>query len=149
MGHRVVNGEGLRTTYSASPSVTVNSTEDGPVSVRIVFQAEPSPLGAMAKFTILTFGNVLEYRWVASNFTYFMANPDDYAFGLIEIIDSQLLEMMAANGMYKGRPEGMRLGGIIREEDVRHFRIGFDHYGTIDILCLALEIAHTVQVSGT
>lgn len=148
MGHRFVEGEGPRTTYSSSPNVEFRSVEDGPVSVKITFQAEPAPLGREAKFTELTFKSVFEYRWISSSFSYLLTNIDDHAFALIEIVDSEHVQMMLERNIYQSQPKGLRLGGVVKETEVRHFRIGFDRYGYIDILCLDLQVTHTSGISG-
>ncbi len=122
MGHRSVEGEGLRTTYSSSPKVEFSTVRDGPVSIKITFQAEPAPLGREAKFTELYFKSVFEYRWISSSFSYLLTNVDDHAFALIEIIDSEHVQMMLERNIYQGQPKGLRLGGVVKDTDARHFR---------------------------
>lgn len=140
MGYRVVEGDGLRTRYSGTPTVVINAVPDGPVSIEVAFQAEPAPVGVEAGFTRLVFEDVREYRWIASDQPYFPTNRDDFEFGLIEIIDSAQIKRLLDEGIHSDRPAGQRLGGTTDEAELRHYRIGFDEYGTVDVICLGLRI---------
>jgi hypothetical protein len=147
MGYRKVDGDGLRTRYAGTPSVAVKAVHDGPVSVEISFQAESAPSGVVALFTRLSFADVLEYRWIATDQTYFVTNRDDFEFALIEIVDSGQVDLMVREGMYSDQPAGRRLGGVTDERKIRHFRIGFDDYGTFDIISTGVKIDRYRQVS--
>lgn len=142
MGYRHVEGDGLRTRYAGTPRLAVTAVDDGPVSVEVCFQASPARTGEPAAFTRIVFEAVFEYRWVASAQTYFPANRDDFEFGLIEILDSGLIAMMLNEGAYSDQPKGQRFGGVVDEADLRHYRIGFDNYGTLDVVCLSTRIDH-------
>jgi hypothetical protein len=140
MSYRLVEGEGLQTRYEGTPVVVINAVPDGPVALEIVFQTESAPAGTEAAFTRLVFESVMEYRWVAYEQEYFPTNLHDYEFALIEIIDSEQISQMLDLGMYRDRPPGQRLGGVIDEADLRHYRLGFDDYGDFDVICLRLRI---------
>jgi len=142
VGYRKVEGDGLRTRYAGTPRLAVTAVDDGPVSVELCFQASQARTGEPAVFTRVVFEAVFEYRWVASDQTYFVANRDDFEFGLIEILDSGLISMMLNEGAYADQPKGQRFGGVIDEADLRHYRIGFDDYGTLDVICLNIQIDH-------
>lgn len=147
MGHRLVEGEGLRTSYDESPTVRVLAVRDGPVSLEIRFHAAPASAGESAEFTRLTFESVFEYRWIASDQQYFPFHPDDYAFALIEIVHSEWIEAMLAEGMYWDQPPGERFGGLIHEGELRHYRLGFNQYGDFDVICLSVRIDRETGLS--
>lgn len=142
MGYRRVEGYGLRTRFAGTPRLAVTAVDDGPVSVELCFQASQARTGEPAVWTRIVFEAVFEYRWVASDQTYFVTNRDDFEFGLIEILDSGLIAMMLNEGAYAGQPRGQRLGGVVDEADLRHYRIGFDDYGTLDVICLGIHTDH-------
>ena len=146
MGYRCVEGDGLSTRYDGTPRLAVTAVDDGPVSVEVLFRASEARTGEPADFTRIVFEDVIEYRWVASNQTYFMMNREDFEFGLIEIIDSELIAAMLNEGMYASQPKGKRFGGVIDEANLRHYRIGFDDYGTLDVVCLNIQIEHPQKV---
>lgn len=140
MGYRVVEGAGLRTRYAGTPAVAINAVPDGPLALEVEFQTESAPLGAEAAFTRLVFEDATEYRWIAADHTYFPANRDDFEFALIEIIDSEQIRQLLDAGIYRDRPPGQRLGGTIDEAELRHYRLGFDEYGTLDVICFRLRV---------
>lgn len=146
MGYQQVDGDGLRTRYAGTPSIAVTAAPDGPVQVEVTFQAEPARKDEQALFTTLIFTGVLEYRWVAADQTYFVTNKDDFEFALIEIVDSGLIELMVSEGVYSNRQPGQRLGGVIDERKLHHYRIGFDDYGTFDIISIGIKIDHDRQM---
>jgi hypothetical protein len=140
MGYRVVEGDGLRTRYAGAPAVVVHAVPDGPLALEVAFQSEPARVGTEAGFTRLWFEDVREYRWIAADQTYFAGNRDDFEFGLIEIIDSEQIKRLLAEGLYADRPPGQRLGGTVDESELRHYRIGFDDYGSFDVICRGLRV---------
>jgi hypothetical protein len=77
-------------------------------------------------------------------FSYFIWNPDDHSFALIEITDSEQIASLIRSNRYAEEPAGERLGGVVSESDLKHFRIGFDHYGYFDVLCFGIEIREVV-----
>ena len=142
MGYRRIEGDGLSTRYAGTPRLAVTAVDDGPMSIELYFQASQARTGEPAAFTRIVFEAVFESRWVAADQTYFVANRDDYEFRLIEILDSGLIAMMLNEGTYEGQPKGQRFVGVIDEADVRHYRIGFDDYGTLDVICLSIQVGH-------
>jgi hypothetical protein len=142
VGYVLIEGEGLRTKYAGTPALVVSAVDDGPVSVELRFQASLARSGEPAVFTRVKFQSVFEYRWIASGHTYFVTNGDDFEFALIEIIDSGLIASMLDHGPYSDQPRGKRFGGTIDEDLLRHYRIGFDDYGTLDVVCLGVQVDH-------
>ena len=136
MGYRAIEGEAFRTRYEGAPEVRWISVEDAHLAVEVAFQVVSTPRGSEATFTTIRFDSVFEFRWIESEVTYFPSNPDDFEFGLIEIVDSDLIELLVRSGMHASQPVGQRLGGVLDERHLRHFRIGFDDYGTFDVVCL-------------
>jgi hypothetical protein len=147
MGYRIVEGDGLRTRYAGTPAVAIHAVPDGPLVLEVAFQAEPARAGTEAEFTRLQFEDVREYRWIASDQTYFPVNCDDFEFGLIEIIDSEQIKRLLAEGMYADRPPGQRLGGTIDESELHHYRVGFDEYGSFDVICMGLQVERLRSLS--
>ncbi|GEL99036.1 hypothetical protein CTE05_25830 [Cellulomonas terrae] len=43
-------------------------------------------------------------------------------------------------GLYRDRPPGQRLGGTTDEAELRNYRLGFDEYGTLDVICSRLRV---------
>lgn len=140
MAHQLVQGEGLRTLYEGNPSVVVRGVPDGPVALELRFVAQEAPGDNPAVHTRLTFESVFEYRWIAFNQSYPTYNDQDYEFALIEIVESEWIEAMLSGGMRRAEPPGQRFSSEIGEDALHHYRIGFDDYGTFDVICLGLRI---------
>lgn len=140
MTHRRVGGDETRTRYTSAPLVTVRTKPNDFPTVVLEFQSsllnEPGPLLT----TRLEFHSVFEYRFIATDHVYFLTDRDDRAFALIEILDSQLKEELVSRSMYQGFTPGERLGGFVKEADLRHYRIGFDEHGHYDLLSLGVDI---------
>ncbi len=147
MSHIAVDKGNLKTRYGGTPSVKVEGVPDGPVALELVYQVESTRAGSAAKSARIRFDGVLEYRWIASDQTYFTDNETDFTFELIEILDSGQVARMLDRGMYADLPAGQRLGGTVDEAHLRHFRIGFDDYGSFDVVCLRLEVEGLRSIS--
>jgi hypothetical protein len=128
MSHRRIEADGLRTSYAFAPRVTISTTRDGPTSVRLSFGSSPVYQdGQEFRVTTLTFEHVVEYDWNDFEFHRLPGNPEDVEFGLIEIMDSQLIAGIISTGRNTG-------------EQLRHLRICFDDHGTYDVVCQRLGI---------
>lgn len=138
VSHETIGHGSLRTGRSTGPRVTITGQADEPLELVLQYDVVRQDGGPGS--VTLTFRNVLEYRCVDSDFEYYVADKEDFEFDLIEIKPSGLVELMARSGMHRVAGLGERLGGVVRESDVRHFRIGFDHYGVFDVLCLDLDV---------
>jgi len=89
------------------------------------------------------FDDVLEFRWIEFDAGYeqYPEHDEDLAFGLIEIIDSAYVETMASYSRWRDYP-----GRRIRDQPeslVRHFRFGFDDWGSLDIIATKIAIRET------
>jgi hypothetical protein len=130
VAHRVVEGEGLRTTYAYAPQVVTASEEDGPTTVQLSFDSSAIHRGGDgARTTMLAFEHVVAYEFNDFEFDRISSNPEDIEFGLIEILGSPIVAEVRATGRYIG-------------DNLRHFRISFDDHGTYDIICERLNISH-------
>lgn len=137
--HRV-SGLGPRTSFAEYPTVTFQATPDqGPVSVTLEFDGELLDEERRRHITRVVFDDVLELRWIESRQYYVPTDQGEHAFALIEITDSERVERMKSMGPHRELPQGERLG-LLRESDLRHFRIGFDEHGTYDVLCTEITI---------
>jgi hypothetical protein len=130
MTHRVIEGEGLRTNYAFGPRLRVIVKRDGPTSVEMEYGSSPIyGDGQEFQVTRLTFEHVVYYEWNLFEYHRKPSNPEDSAFGLIEISDSQIIEEIVATGR--------RLGGL------KHYRITFDDHGSYDVVCDRVDVAYT------
>jgi hypothetical protein len=135
MTSRAVEGEGLRTTYASAPLVHVTTRRDGPTSLRLEFSSSPvTAAGQAFQVTRLSFEGVVAYAWNHFEFHRVPSNPNDSAFGLIEILDSPIVAEVVSTRRYIGDP-------------LKHYRITFDDHGTYDIVGARLTIDHTMSAS--
>lgn len=135
MAYRVVAGEALGTTWDDAPIVrVVNRPAGNPTDVVIEYVSAPNRKST----TRITFSNVIEYHWVDCDYDRVGPNAGDYEFGLIEIVDSEFIARIIATSPYSDAPAGDRLGGVLSEVDLRHYRIGFDEHGTYDVVCTGM-----------
>lgn len=132
---------GESTKYDEVPVVFVQSPRNQPLTLTIRYIANTiDPQGSVTYGEII-FHGVLEYRWIVSDVEYedFAEHEGDYTFGLIQIEDSQYVERMAAKGPWRDFPNE-RFGGVIKEQDVKHYRIAFDDYGRFDVIALGVRV---------
>ena len=135
MTYRRIEGEGLRTTFAFAPRFSASTTRDGPTCVSLSFASSPVRSdGQTFRITELTCRHVVEYVWNNFEFHRLPSNSRDLEFGLIEIVDSQLISEIMETGRYTGDP-------------LNHLRISFDDHGTYDIVCEAYEIRHRESAS--
>lgn len=138
MAHRIIGGDEMRTVYEDAPELKIISNRDELTTIQLTYHSAPAKPGDRARLTRLTFTNVFEYRFVASEQEYSWTDDEDYEFTLIEILNSGQIKRLLDSGMYRNDPPGTRLSGI-DEARLHHYRIGFDEYGTFDILCLGIR----------
>jgi hypothetical protein len=128
------------TTWSDGPDVSIGGGNDKPATLDLEFDSAEAHTDSAGRRTRVRFIGVLEYRWIASAFTYFSWNRDDFGFCLGEVVGSELAEALLSSSIYSERGPGERLGGVVKDDRLRHFRIGFDDYGTFDVLALGVEV---------
>lgn len=146
MGYQIVDGDALRTRYDDAPRVSIKSVSNASVEIELVFWSGPGQAAEEKRFTRLRFLSVIEYRWGEQFFGGIYGNKEDFKFALIEITDSEAISGLITTGMFADQPEGQRFGGVIDERELRHFRIGFDDYGTFDVICLNYEFQTGLSV---
>lgn len=139
MTYRFVTGRRLATSYDDAPSIVPHSASNKPLMLEVTYRAEPVPAPREAWYTKVMFGSVLEYRWVEFDYSFFTANVDDVEFGLIEIQDSGMIKQFLDSIAYPSLPIERRLGAL-KVADIHHYRICFDDYGCLDVLCVELRI---------
>jgi hypothetical protein len=133
MSYRIIGGDDLGTGFDDAPRVQVITRPQGnptDVMVEYISSKEDNVRNR------LTFPSVFEYRWVDGDWDKVWPHPEDYEFGLIEIEKSELIDRMVQSSLYRSRSIGERLGGVLKEVDVHHYRIGFDEHGIYDIVSL-------------
>ena len=140
MTHRRIGGDETRTRYTPAPRVTVTARPNNLPALVMEFPCAAWSGTGPGPTTRITFTEVFEYRFIESKLAYFEFNPQDSACALIEIVDSQLKESFLNRGWYrKIAPEGEWLPGV-RDDDLHHYRIGFDEHGHYEIVCLGIDI---------
>ena len=143
MTHRRVGGDETRTRYTPAPRVAIAARPNDLPILIMEFPRAAWSGGGPGPTTRLTFTEVFEYRFVDSKIAYFESNSEDFAFALIEIVDSQLKERILGRGWYRNvAPEGEWLPGA-KDADLHHYRIGFDEHGHYEIVCLGIDIEET------
>ncbi len=135
MAYKILGGDEFRTFYEDEPLVKIISKRDELVTIELTYHVAEARPGDDAAFTKLTFVDVYEYRFIGPDHDYAWTNEEDFEFTLIEITDSEQVKRLLGSGIYGSRAVGTRLGALA-ETDLHHYRIGFDEYGTFDILCL-------------
>ena len=141
------NSSWSRTDYESME--IIGKTDESKSIVLVVRTGYPSNDGRVHPLFKITFGGVLEYRFIESEFEYedTPTHRGDFAFGLIEIHASAYIENMASKGPGRDYPKGQRFGrhstdsqGGIPESDVHHYRFAIDEWGRLDVICLELSI---------
>jgi hypothetical protein len=144
MTYRVLPIPGQTTQFEGCPQVTFVGGGHTSVSIMITYHASEISPDLGVQIGEVTFSDVLEFRWIENDVGYeeHPQHEDDYDLGLIEILDSAYIETMAARG--GGREHaGIRIRGR-PESEVRHFRMGFDEWGTLDVI--ATRVATSTKV---
>jgi len=112
--------------------------------VRYRFASDIAPRERIGE---ITFHTVFEYRWMSDGHEYDDFDEDipidefeEMGSSLMEITGSAYKENMLANGPYGGYAQG-RLGGTIREDELRHFVLLWDDYGVFTVLALNVTVS--------
>ena len=127
------------------PSVTVEGMEDEHITFTVKCWG-----GAIAGYWYrveFCFQDVLEYRWLEfwTSYADFELPKSQYSFSPGEVVNSVYVENILSKGILRAYP-GDRIQGA-SEEDVRHFMLPFDDYGTFHIIALAYTITIGEQLS--
>jgi hypothetical protein len=136
MSYKVIDGKYLYTGGDDAPKVQVLTRSAGNPTDLVI---EYVSLDGLAR-TKITFPSVFEYRWVDSDWNRVWPHPEDYEFGLIEIVNSEFVDRMIESSPYRSHPPGERLGGVLKEADVHHYRLGFADHGIYDIVSVMCVI---------
>lgn len=128
--------DGTYTAYDDAPRVAVQSVPEGPLMLSVSYRncLESAPVLTQCR---IIFDAVYDYRWFRSG-QHMYTDPGQYAFGLIEVFRSELREQFLDHTLLR-RERGARLGWV-SEDKLRHWRLGFDHFGTFDVLCLDMAV---------
>jgi hypothetical protein len=140
MTHRVIQIPGGTTRFENRPQVTFAGGGNTSVSVTVIYRATERTQDVPPTLGEIVFADVLEFRWIEHDVSYeqYTEHEEDYAFGLIEILDSVYIETMAARGggrdyvgeRIRGQPENL----------VRHFRFSADEWGSLNIIATKISI---------
>lgn len=144
MAHKVLEIPGQTTQLDGGPQVTVAGGGNTSMSITVSYHASEISPDLTVQIGEITFSDVLEFRWIDSDAAYeeHSKHEDDYEFGLIEILNSAYIEMMASHGGWR-EYAGTRIRGQ-PESQVRHFRMGFDEWGTLDVIATSIAMSTKV-----
>jgi len=145
MPYNILSIPGGTTRYDDCPRISVTGGGNTSVSVTVTYHAALVPPGTRATLGEVVFSDVLEIRWIDCDVSYeeYSQHEDDYEFGLIEVLDSAYIETMASRGVYRDRP-GNRIRGN-PEAAVRHFRMGFDKWGDLNVIATKFSVRELVE----
>jgi hypothetical protein len=144
MVYKVLPIPGQTTRYEDRPQLVIVGGGNTSLSVTVAYHASEITADQTILLGEITFSDVLEFRWIEHDAAYeeHPQHEGDFEFGLIEIQDSAYIETMASRGRWREYP-GTRIRGD-PESGVRHFRMGFDEWGTLDVI--ATKIATSSKV---
>lgn len=144
MAHKILPIPGQTTRYEGCPRLVVAGGGNTSLSVTVAYHASEITADQTILLGEITFSDVLEFRWIEHDAAYeeHPQHEDDYDFGLIEIQDSAYIETMASRGGWREHA-GTRIRGR-PESEVRHFRMGFDEWGTLDVIATAIAMSSKV-----
>lgn len=132
MAHEVIPIPGVGTGVSAGAKITIAGFADENQTVTITYNARSKRLSSRL-CGILTFSGVIELRWVKFGASTLLPNSKDYAFTLIRITDSEEVARLRA---------ARRFSESVRDR-LSHYRIGWDDWGSIDVIGTDLAIQET------
>ncbi|MFL5801987.1 MAG: hypothetical protein ACJ8CR_09635 [Roseiflexaceae bacterium] len=145
MSYKTIDIPGGSTRFEDSPVVQIRGIKDGPVEVIIKYHARETTGGRPPLFGVITFTNVLEYRWTSDVIEYYPYNDsENIAFGLIQILDSKHIKDIVTKGPWHSLPN-KRFGPNIEESEVKHFRLIFDEYGQFDVIALGISVGESSE----
>lgn len=136
---------------SGGPSISVSGTANTPLELKLSYQAESDD--AQEVIGEIVFRNVFEYRWVSEMISYeeFVEHRGDGGLCLYEILNSRYVAKIAPNTYSPSEvsEDQVLVAGVIPVSHIRHFRIGFDDYGSFDVLAEDVLIRKASQDSRT
>jgi len=140
MAYQQVSIPGETTQFDDCPQLVITGGGNTSLSVTVTYHASEIAADHTILLGEITFSDVLEFRWIENDVAYeeHPRHEDDYDFGLIEIQNSAYVEMMASRGGCRDLT-GARIRGR-PESEVRHFRMGFDEWGTLDVLATKIAM---------
>ena len=138
MAHRMIDEEGLRTSRSGVPRVEFQTVEDGSPTVRVTFTSSRLDNGIPGHHAVVTFSEVLDFRWTDFDLGILPGNQHDAEFGLQEIEESELVRPMMDRDRNLHPPE--KVGGGVDWDSVHHYRIVFDDHGAYDVVCFEMQV---------
>jgi hypothetical protein len=132
MSYQVIPIPGESTRYEDAPIIEIMTQSDEALAIRIKYYARAISDGSGAHFGVINFIDVLRFGWVddAADLEAFDGSLKDFKFGLIEITDSPDVEALKIH--YRN------IHHVAATP--RHFRIGFDDFGRIDIIAISLSV---------
>lgn len=144
MAYQVLQFPGQTTRYEDCPQLAVAGGGNASLSVTITYHASAIAADQTILLGEITFSDVLEFRWIEYDAAYeeHPQHEGDFEFGLIELQNSAYIETMASRGRWREYP-GERIRGL-PEAGVRHFRMGFDEWGTLDVIATKIAMSSTV-----
>ncbi|GHG68793.1 hypothetical protein GCM10017788_28860 [Amycolatopsis acidiphila] len=138
MVYRKLEGDHLYTGWDDAPRFSIENRAAGN-STDITVEYVSSVGGA--QITKIRFPDVIEYRWVDSDWDRVWPHGEDHEFWLIEILESEFVSRVIDSSPYKRNAAvGHRLGNL-PETDVHHYRLDFDNHGTYDVVSLECEVS--------
>lgn len=132
MASKAVSIPGGATSFSSGPALRIVGVADQALAIEVKYNARPKNEGPPV-CGVLTFDHVLQYRWIKFGYEHQLGNTTDVKFGLLEIVDSELIE-------------GMRRARSVPQPEIataRHYRMSWDDWGTIDVVCKSAHVAET------
>jgi hypothetical protein len=144
MVYKILPIPGQTTQYEDCPQLVIVGGGNTSLSVTVDYYASEIAADQTILLGEITFSDVLEFRWIESAAAYeeHPQHESDYDFGLIEIQNSAYIETMASRGGWRDHT-GTRIRGR-PESEVRHFRIGFDEWGTLDVIATKIAMSSKV-----
>jgi hypothetical protein len=132
VAHEVIPIPGGGTGASAGAKIIVAGLADEDQTLTIAYNARSTHLSPRL-CGILAFSGVVELRWVKFGSTTLLPNSKDYAFTLIRITDSEEVARLRSARRYSE--------SVL--DRLSHYRIGWDDWGSIDVISTELTVRET------
>ena len=144
MAHRVLECPGQTTRYEDCPQLAMTGGGNTSLGLTLRYCASAIADDGTILAGEIVFSDVLEFRWIEHDAAYeeHPEHDDDFRFGLIEIENSAYVETMASRSGWRNHA-GTRIRGR-PESEVRHFRIGFDDWGRLDVIATRIAMRSEV-----
>lgn len=145
MAYKIIGIPGDTTQFEDCPKISITGGGNTSLSVTVTYNAALEAPGTRPTLGEVVFSDVLEIRWIESDALYeeYPQHEGDYEFGLIEVLDSAYIETMASRGPCRDYP-GNRIRGN-PEAAVRHFRMGFDDWGELNVIATEFSVRELVE----